>query len=341
MKAADALLLLAIVILMALPLAVRPFVLSDFSIWFTYAIFAASLAFAWGHCGLLVLGHAVSFGLGAYAMSIVTLGKLPGLPGLQSSWIGLLAALLVPGAISALLGLIFFGGRGIKGPFFGIVTLALAVLAERVAINADYLGGMNGLMSVPPLALGLNGGGPVITDVLPLYLIMLGLLALVLLFLRLVVASRFGLMLGAIRENELRARSLGMNAAGLKTAALALAGSIAGLAGALFVVQFGFAAPSLIGFSLSLDVLIWVALGGRAHPVAAALGTLVIRWLDSQFSGALGAIWPALLGLFFMLSVVFLPGGLFGEAIARFDHWLLLRQERRRREPREGAGIRG
>jgi urea ABC transporter permease protein UrtC len=327
LSGADGLSLLALALFAALPLFTRGFILSDLSIWFAYAIFAASLAFAWGHCGLLVLGHAVSFGLGAYAMSVVTLGMLPGLETLRSSWLGLVAAIAVPALAAAVFGLFFFGGRGLRGPFFGIVTLALAVLAERLAINSGFLGGMNGLLGVPPLNLGLNGDGPEVYDALPLYGLMLGCLAATILGLRVAMTGRFGLVLAAIRENELRTQSLGHDVARRKLAAFVLAGAIAGLAGALFVMQLGFAGPSLIGFSLSLDVLIWTALGGRRQPIAAALGAITIRWLDGAFSGDLGAVWPLILGALFMLCVVFLPAGLYGEAIERFDAWRSARGE--------------
>jgi ABC-type branched-subunit amino acid transport system permease subunit len=318
-RAADMLSLLSLGVFILLPFAAPHYLLSDLSIYFTYAILAASLAFAWGHCGLLVLGHAVSFGIGAYAMSVVTLGMLPGLPGLKSTWLGLAAAMLVPGFVSLALGFLFFGGKGLKGPFFGIVSLALAVLFERLAINWNWLGGNNGLMNVPPFTLGINGGGPEIYDALPLYGLMLGALASVILMLRFVTMSRFGLSLAALRENELRARTLGHDVARLKRYAFALAGMAAGLAGALFVVQFGFASPSLIGFSLSAEALIWTALGGRGYPIAAALGAILIRWLDAQFSGGLGAVWPLVLGLLFMLSVIIMPRGIFGEMIERLD----------------------
>ncbi len=295
LSAADGLSLLALAVFILLPLLAPAYLLSDLAIYFAYALFAGSLAFAWGHCGLLVLGHAVSFGLGAYTMSIVTLGMIPGLPELRSSWLGLIMAMLLPAAVAGLLGLLFFGGRSLKGPFFGIVSLALAVLVERLAIQSNWLGGMNGLMSVPPLTLGINGGGPEIYDPLPVYGVMLGALALGLLLLRITMRGRFGLALAALRENELRAQSLGHDVAALKIRAFMLSGLLAGLAGALFVVQFGFASPSLIGFSLSAEVLIWTALGGRGHPVAAALGAITIRWLDAQFSGDLGALWPLIL----------------------------------------------
>ncbi len=310
-----------------LPAVVSPWVAADFGVYFVYAIFAASLAFLWGHAGLLSLGHAVYFGIGAYAMSVVTLGMVPGLPDVRSTWLGLLAAIVLSGCAAALVGRFFFGGqRPLKGAFLGIVTLALAVVIERLAINSPFLGGMNGLMSVPPIALGLNGDGPEITDPIVIYYLMLAiLLAVVVLILR-VETSHFGKSLASVRENELRAATLGHDAARLKIRAFTLSGALAGLSGALFVVQFGFASPSLIGFALSADVLIWVALGGRNHIISAALGAIAVRYLENRLSGAIGAAWPLFLGAFFVLSVMLFPKGVFGEAIAWID---IFRRSRR------------
>ncbi len=297
-------------VFVALPALLPSWALTDFAIYFAYAIFAASLAFLWGHVGLLSLGHAVYFGLGAYAMSVVTLGMTP-LP--AWSLLGLVAAILTAGLAAYLLGSFFFGGRNLRGAFFGIVTLALAFVFERIAINSSWLGGLNGLMNVPPLTVM----GHDIYDPLPLYYTMLAALAAVLALLLLIMRSRFGLLLASVRENELRAATLGHHTRRLKVMAFTLSGMVAGLAGALFVAQFGFASPSLIGFSLSADVLIWVALGGRGNILAAALGAISVRLLESQLSGSLGQFWPLAAGLFFMLSVLLLPRGLFGEILAR------------------------
>jgi ABC-type branched-subunit amino acid transport system permease subunit len=310
---------LALVAFAALPLLVPDWVAADFSIYFAYAILAASLSFLWGRAGILSLGHAVYFGIGAYAMSLVTMGMVPGLPDLRSSWIGLVAAMAASGATAVLLGWFFFARRGLRGAFLGVVTLALAVVAERLAVNSDTLGGMNGLMNVPPLMLGFNGEGFALTDTLPLYYGMLGLLSAVLVGLLALGMSRFGTVVAAVRDNELRAWSLGHDVRRIKVVALGLSGALAGLAGGLFVAQFGFASPSLIGFGLSADALIWVALGGRAFPVAAALGAIAVRLAESRFSGPLGQVWPLALGLLFMASVLAFPDGLFGALIRRVD----------------------
>lgn len=317
----------ALLFFLVLPAMVSQWVAADFSVYFVYAIFAVSLSFIWGHVGLLSLGHAVFFGVGAYAMSVVTLGRTPGLPDLQSAWVGIAASVLLSGAVAALLGAFFFGGRrSLKGAFLGIVTLSLAVVVERVAINSAFLGGMNGMMGVPPLTLGFNGGGPEISDPLTLYWVMLAVLVAVLVLVLRVQASRFGLALASVRENELRAETLGHNAARLKIVAFTLSGALAGLAGALFVVQFGFASPSLIGFALSADVLIWVALGGRNYLVSAALGAIAVRYLESQLSGAIGPAWPMILGAVFVFSVILFPKGVFGQLIAWMDDWRARRQ---------------
>jgi ABC-type branched-subunit amino acid transport system permease subunit len=313
-----------------LPLAVASWAAADFGVYFAYAIFAVSLAFLWGHAGLLSLGHAVYFGIGAYTMSVVTLGMVPGLPDLRSTWLGLIAAVLLAGLAAGALGWFFFANRGLRGAFLGIVTLALAVVVERLAINTLWLGGMNGLMSVPPITLGLNGGGPEIYDPITVYYVLLAVLALVIVLMMAVAASPFGLALASVRENELRAATLGHNVASLKIRAFAISGALAGLSGALFVTQFSFASPSLIGFALSADVLIWVALGGRGVLVAAALGAIAVRFLESRLSNALGAAWPLAVGALFMVSVVLFPRGVFGEAVARLDGWRRNRRARAR-----------
>lgn len=317
MRTVDLVSLAALVLFVGLPAVAASWLVGDLGMYFAYAVLAVALAFVWGHCGLLSLGHAVFFGIGAYAMGTLTLGMLPGLEAVRSTWLGLVFAVLASGGAAWVIGWFTFAGRGLHGAFFGIVTLALAVVFERLAVNWDWLGGLNGLMNVPPITLGANGDGPELWAPLPVYYVMLGVLAAVVAGLTAFQRSDRGLALAAIRENELRARALGYDTGALKRRAFALSGAVAGLAGALFVVQFGFASPSLIGFGLSAEALIWVALGGRGELVSAALGVVGLRLLESQFSGRLEAWWPLLVGLAFMLVVVLLPRGVVGEAIHR------------------------
>ncbi|MDH3232990.1 MAG: branched-chain amino acid ABC transporter permease [Alphaproteobacteria bacterium] len=315
----DALSALALIVFLALPLGADDYALGEYAKFFAYGLLAASLAFVWGHCGLLCLGQAVFFGIGGYAMSIVTLGKIPGAPTLLSSWLGLILAVAIPALFANLLGRFLFYGQGLRGAFFGIVTLAVAVIAERLATNWPYLGGLNGLMNVPPPNLGLNAGGHEIFEPLELYFTMLGVAALGVLLLAALTRSRYGVALKAIRDNETRVQFLGFDTAAYKTTAFSIGGGIAGLAGALFVTQFGFASPKLIGFGLSAEVLIWVAVGGRAVLIAAFLGAFAVRSVEGILSEALGVYWLLALGVLFILTVLVFPRGLIGEIVHQID----------------------
>lgn len=316
-----------LIVLLLLPLGASSWLLSDLSIYFSYALFAASLAFVWGHCGLLCLGQAVFFGLGAYAMSLVTLGMVPGADGMVSTWLGFAAAIAVPALAAQLLGRFLFHAQGLQGAFFGIVTLAVAFIVERLFINWDFLGGLNGLMNVPPIVLGLNGDGYELWEAVPLYYAALFVLVLGFSVLAALMRSRWGLALKAVASHEMRTKSLGYDTAHYKTTAFSIGAAIAGLAGALFVVQFGFVSPSLIGFGLSAEVLIWVALGGRGMLVAACAGAILVRVLESNLSSVFGDTWLLLLGGLFIVSVMFLPRGLVGEAIHALDRWRATRRK--------------
>lgn len=306
-----------VVVALALLPAVAPdWQLAEFARYFAYMLLATSLAWVWGHCGLLCLGQAVFFGIGAYAMSVVTLGMLPFAPALVASWAGIALGVAVAALSAWLLGRLFFSARGLGGPFFGIVTLAVAFIVERMTISWSFLGGSNGLMGVPALRVGLNGGEEVVDETVVYYL-MLGVLAAVSALLIVVVRSRWGRVLLAIRNHELRAQALGVDLAREKTRAFVLGAAVASLAGALFVTQFNFASPPLIGFSLSAEALIWVAVGGRGSIVAAALGALLVRLAEAWLSGYVGDDWLLALGAVFVLVVVAMPRGVVGELIAR------------------------
>ncbi|MFM7849590.1 MAG: ABC transporter permease subunit [Rubrivivax sp.] len=312
-----ALLALALV----LPLVLPTWQLAEFARYFCYMLLAASLAWVWGHCGLLCLGQGVFFGIGAYAMSVVTLGKVPGvalLPDVLAFWLGLGAGVALAALAAALLGALLFSASGLAGAFFGIVTLAVAFIAERIAINWDWLGGLNGLMGVPSLRPGVPGNEE-LTDERAVYCLLLAVLALTVALLMRAVRSRRGRALLAIRNHEVRAQALGIDVAREKTRAFALGGAVAGLAGALFVTQFNFASPPLIGFAVSAEVLIWVAVGGRSSLVAACMGALLVRLAESWLSEALGPYWLLALGALFVFTVVAMPRGVVGELLAWMD----------------------
>ncbi|MEO1016450.1 MAG: branched-chain amino acid ABC transporter permease [Pseudomonadota bacterium] len=296
-----------------MPLIIDEWALAQLAQYLSYGLFAMSLALIWGQAGLLCFGHALYFGLGAYAMSIVTLGLVPGLGGLTSSWVGLVLAMIIPAGVAGLLGAWLFRGRSVRGAYFGIITLALAVIAERAATSWDYLGGLNGLIGVPPFDAAPFEPVFEIFDPILVFFSTLAVCALVYWALVKLLQSPWGLVLRALRDQEDRVAFLGFDTARLKTEAFMIAGAMAGLAGALFVTQFGFASPSLIGFALSTEVLVWVALGGRGLLMASFLGAILVRYFEGFLGDILGPYWLLGLGFAFVAVVLFLPRGLLAE----------------------------
>jgi branched-chain amino acid transport system permease protein/urea transport system permease protein len=258
----------------------------------------------------LCFGQAVFFGMGGYVMSVVTLGMLPGVP--ADSLIGLAGAMALPALLANLLGWVLFRGRGLSGAYFAIVTLAISFIAERAASHVKFLGGFNGLMGVPPLRLGWGEWAYDVVDPLPTYyamfLIALAVFAVLLWLQRLAL----GTVMRALRDNDERTAYFGFDVTAYKTFAFTLSGAVAGLAGALFVTQFSFASPALIGFPLSTEVLIWVALGGKEVLLAGFVGAIVVRGVESILSDQLGYYWVLVLGVLFVVSVILLPRGLLG-----------------------------
>jgi branched-chain amino acid transport system permease protein/urea transport system permease protein len=295
--------------LLGMPLVTDDWQLTQLAQFLCYGIFAMSLSFVWGQAGMLCFGQAVFFGLGGYLMALITKGMIPGVG--NGMLTGLFAAALIPALVAGLAGQLLFRGRGLAGAYFAIVTLAAAVIVERIASHIDFIGGFNGLMNVPPLRIGVFNPTELI-DAKPVYYVLLAVAAILFAVLLWLERSALGTVLRAIRDNDRRTAYFGHDVAAYKTFAFTVSAAVAGFAGALFVSQFGFVSPALIGAALSTEVLIWVALGGREVLLAAFLGAIVVRWIEGELSAALGSYWLLTLGLLFVIAVVFLPRGLLG-----------------------------
>jgi branched-chain amino acid transport system permease protein/urea transport system permease protein len=192
------------------------------------------------------------------------------------------------------------------------VTLAIAVIAERIAVKWYYIGGYNGLVNVPPLSIA----GWEIMSIKPLFYVILAIALGVYLVCDRIVRSPFGTILAAVRDNEVRAEFFGYNIAGFKIMIFAIGAAVAGLAGALFAAVTEFVSPTMLGFGLSTEVLIWVALGGKEVLLASFLGAMLVRVLESYLSDLLTYYWILILGLFFVFCVMFFPKGVFGNLFA-------------------------
>ena len=284
-------------VLVVLPLVLDAWTLSQLAQFIPYGIFAMSLALIWGQVGILSFGQAIFFGIGGYAMAVVTKGMVPWAG--DHALVGLLAAVVIPGIVANILGRLLFHGRGLAGAYFAIVTLSAAVIIERAATRVDFIGGFNGLLSIPPLTFGDDFMTPTQT-----FYLMLAIAGVVYAGLMWLVRSPVGTVLRAIRDNDERTAFFGYDVAGYKVFIFTLSGAVAGLAGALFVTEFGFVSPALIGFGLSTEVLIWVALGGREVLLAAFLGAILVRGIEGVLSDVLGSYWLLALGVLFVVSVV-------------------------------------
>jgi urea transport system permease protein len=274
-----------------------------------FGMFAMSLSLLWGRAGMLTFGHAVFFGIGGYVMATMTMGLFgDGILSelLAQPWIALPVSVGGAALAAAALGWFLFWGRGVSGAYLAIITLSVAVVVEQAVRGFYALGGDNGLVGVPALATwAADPFNPV-----PMFYTVLVIAAVVYVGLDRLLRSRMGALLTAVSANPDRLGHFGYSVFVVRLGAFVLGAAIAGLAGALFVATDGFASPSLIGFGLSAEVLIWVALGGRNILLAAFLGAVAVRLAESFLSGLLGDFWLLALGMVFMASVVLLPQGL-------------------------------
>jgi branched-chain amino acid transport system permease protein len=266
------------------------------------AIFALSLDLLVGYTGLVSFGHAAFYGIGAYALGLMA-------PKYEAAslWLTLPSAMLAAGAAALAVGV--FVVR-VKGIYFIMVTLAFAQMFYFVFHDTKFGRGSDGIsMNFKPVA--AIGGFTTfdLGNTTHVYYFVLVLLVAVFAFLRVVLRSPFGRALQGIRSNEHRMRSLGFPVYRYKLASFALAGALAGLAGYLSALQFGFVNPELLSWHQSGNVLLMLILGGVGSLYGAVVGAFAFVALTEIFQ-ALTRHWQLLLGAAIILLVIFLPGGL-------------------------------
>lgn len=293
---------------LALPMLTEGYVLYILPEYFSYGLLALSLGLIWGQVGILSFGQAAFFLAGAY-----TTGLLIQAGGLGASVWVLLPLASVAGAFIALVSGYFLFTGGVRATYFVLVTLALSILAERLAVNySSITGGWNGMfISRPVLSLGPLGNLSLQSDA-SMYFFVLIMVAATFLVIRWVTHSRFGKMLVGVRENEDRMLAMGVSCAMIKTYAFGLSGAVAGLAGGLFAMHTGFVSPSVGGVLFSTEVVVWVAIGGRVSLLGAVVGGIVVAGLSNYLSALLPDYWRLILGIIFILVIVFFKRGLAG-----------------------------
>ncbi len=275
-----------------------------------FGLFAASLDLFWGRTGILCFGHAAFFGIGGYVMAILSM--MPDLP--QAELLGLLGAMAAAAALAGVVGYFLFFG-GVRSSYFTIVTLALAVIAQQVAVSwSSVTGGDSGLLGVPPLVLGLGSAHLDLSGNLASYLFVAGILGVALLGFRALARGRWGRVLTAINDNEMRASALGHNAALRLTLTFVLSAAVAGLAGALYVAMAGLMAPDLSGLLLSTEVVVWVAIGGRGTLIGPVIGAVLAQRAQQVISSLNPSLWPLIIGCVFIVVVFAFPDGVMSVA---------------------------
>jgi branched-chain amino acid transport system permease protein len=291
-----------LVVLVAL--LILPFLLADYpralvSEIFIFAIFAMSLDLLLGFTGLMSLGHAAFFGLGAYAVAV--LGAQFGI----NAWIGVAAGVILAAGGAALIG--FFCVRTAGIPFL-MLTLAFSQLVFSVALKwRDVTGGSDGMaIAEQPGFFGYS-----LSNSLVMYFMTLAFFVLVFLGLRRLINAPLGHVFIGIRENEPRMLAIGYPTRAFKLLAFTIAGAVAGLAGGLYAIYNGFISSDAMYWTASGDILIMTMLGGAGTLIGPAIGAAVFLLMKNVVS-SYSAHWLAIIGVTFICCVLFFPGGLWG-----------------------------
>src|SRR5262245_20785485 len=316
------------------PLHVPTYLVSLFGKYVCYALLALAIDLIWGYCGILSLGHGAFFALGGYAMGMYLMRQIgtrgvyahPVLPDfmvflnwpeLPVYWYGFqhfpyaaLMVVLVPGALAFVFGWFAFRSR-VTGVYLSIITQALTYALMLGFFRNNFgFGGNNGLTDFKDI-LGFN------VQAAPTRAAVFALSALALaagyLVAGAVVRSKAGKVLIALGDEESRTRFLGYRVENYKTFVFTLSVGLAALAGALYVPQVGIINPSEFAPANSIEVVIWVAVGGRGTLIGAALGAVLVNYAKTTFTtGLLAPYWLFALGGLFVLVTIFLPKGILG-----------------------------
>jgi urea transport system permease protein len=297
-----------------------------------YAIVAVAMDLVWGYAGILSLGHGLFFALGGYSFGMYLMRQIgrdgqyqadlpdfmvfldwKALPwqwwNTDQFWWAALLVVLVPGLLAFVFGYFAFRSR-VKGVYFSIITQALTFAAMLLFFRNDTgFGGNNGFTDFKRIL-----GIPITTDGarIVLFVITGAVLIGTLLLGRYIVTSRLGRVLSAIRDAEARVMFCGYNTVHYKLFIWTLSAVLCGIAGALYVPQVGIINPSEMSPANSIEIAIWVAVGGRGTLVGPIIGAGLVNGAKSVFTQVFPEYWLYVLGLIFILVTLFLPHGVMG-----------------------------
>ena len=336
---------------------VPTWVMSLLGKYLCFALLALSVDLIWGFCGILSLGHGAFFALGGYAMGMYLMRQIgdrgvygnSDLPdfmvflnwkelpwywhGFDNFGFAMIMVLLVPGVLGFVFGWLTFRSR-VTGVYLSIISQAMTYALLLAFFRNDMgFGGNNGLTDFKDM-LGFDlqasetRAGLFVASALALaggYILC-----------RYIVSSKFGRVLVGIRDAENRVRFLGYRVEYYKLFIFTLSSMLAGIAGALYVPQVGIINPSEFAPAVSIEIVIWVAIGGRGSLYGAALGAVLVNYAKTYFTGALPEIWLFMLGALFVAVTLFMPKGIVG-SIPAFDGIKSISKRRRGRPAAETA----
>jgi ABC-type branched-subunit amino acid transport system permease subunit len=291
------------------PMVAEPFDLLQLTVFAAMCILALSLGVVWGYGGILCFGQSAFFGLGAYAYAVTAVN-------LGESTVAVLAAIVVPAVFAALLGYFMFYGR-LSDVYLGVITLSVTLIffnlmnstaGDAYRIGRARLNGFNGMPSLPTL--NVPGDPGRLLDPAETFYLVMALLVLVYLGLHAVLASRFGRVIVAIRENETRCELLGYDVRLHKLLVFGLGGAIAGLAGALFANWGAFVSPNVFSLVMTSQIIIWVIVGGLGTLLGPIVGCLIMQYLATRLGTQQLANTNLIFGAIFLAFVLLVPRGL-------------------------------
>jgi branched-chain amino acid transport system permease protein len=305
---AGAVIIVALVVMFALPKTISAFGVMQATLFAAMAVYGLSQGFVWGYAGILSFGQAAFLGIGGYTYAIAAIN-------LGDTTVSAALAIIAPMLFAALLGYFMFFGR-ISDAYIGVITLTVSVIlfelmnstsGSQYHIGEAVLGGFNGIPAIPVLAPPGAPDEPL--DQIGVWYVAMGTLIVAYALLKWILASRFGRVVVAIRENETRAMLIGYDPRVFKLLAFVTGAGIAGAAGCLFANWGGFISPTVFALTMSAQVIISVLIGGLGTLIGPILGAVAIQYLINV-AGTQHVIDPSLgLGIVLVAFVLLVPQG--------------------------------
>lgn len=296
-----------LVAVFAYPMFVGSYSAGQATLYLLYGFLGLSLCFIWGYCGVLSFGQVAFFGVAGYAFGVVTLNF-----GAEATVPAALAGVVIATVVAAALGYFMFYG-GVRDVYVAIVTLAFTLVmytfmaqtaGREWAIGDARLGGFNGMPGIPNITLG----GTSFSGATFYYLVAV-LLLVTYLGLRVLVNSRYGRIMVAVREDEDRAEMLGYNVKLVKFVVFTFGGTLAGFSGVLYASWGNFIDPSVFALSFAALPIVWVSVGGRESLIGAVAATFGVQRLDQELA-ATGSEWAlVIIGALLLFVIMFMPKG--------------------------------